>query len=317
MSTAIIEAGRSLEQVTQGIRMLSGQVVIHYCQIGKLLVEAKAMVGHGEWGGYLTNELGYKSSTANSLMQLYNEYGEFGPNPQTFGNLDKSKAIALLQLPAGEREEFAENHDVEAMSVRDLKAEISAVKQRAEQAETDAASLRAQLDVASETVGAAQQKAEDWQKQAHDWQDKAAEAKKDERKLRADIVALENDLAVAAANAGKVDPVELAKIRDEAQAEAQRIVAESHSRELSERDGRIRELEQQLSQAEAALDRSDQMRDIKDLIKVEIIALGEALNRLRGYYLKFKANPEIESVLRQVAVRQIENIQKAFEIDPV
>ena len=317
MSGEIIVADRSLEQVTNGIRMLSNQVVVHYCQIGKLLVEAKAMVGHGGWGEYLQNELGYKTSTANNLMRLFNEYGEFGPNPQTFGSLSQSKAVALLQLPAEEREAFAQEHDVADMSVRDLNAAIAAEKARADEAVCDAAALREQLAAATEEIGAAHQKAEDWQKQASDWRSKAAEAKEDGRKLRADIVALENDLAVANANAGKVDPAELSKIRDEARSEAQRIVEESHSRELSGKDDRIQELERQLRDAEAALGRADEMRDVKDLIKAEVKSLGEALNRLNGYYIKFKSNPELGPVIRQVAVRQIENIQRAFEIEPV
>lgn len=313
----IIVADRSLEQVTQGIRILTAQTAANMCQLGKLLTEAKAMVGHGGWKQYLEEEVSYSQSTANNFMRMYEAYGEFGPNSQTFGNLGASKALELLALPEGQREDFVESHDVESMSVRELKAQIAAEKKKVEDAESVQQALLAQLAVAQEEIGAANQKAADWQQQAHDWQGKSAEDKKMERKLRADITALETDLAEARAQAGKVSPAEMARIRDEALDTAAQVMADSHREQLEGKDNRIRELEAQLAQVEADLDRADEMRDVKDMIKMEVQTLGESLNRLNGYYLKFKNHTEIGPVLHQVAVRQIENIQRAFEIESV
>lgn len=313
----IIVADRSLEQVTQGIRILTAQTAANMCQLGKLLTEAKAMVGHGGWKQYLEEEVSYSQSTANNFMRMYEAYGEFGPNSQTFGNLGASKALELLALPEGQREEFAESHDVESMSVRELKAQIAAEKRRGDNLVAEQQALRAKLAVCQEEIGAAQQKAHDWQQQAHDWQGKSAEDKKTERKLRADITALETDLAAARAQAGKVSPEEMARIRDEALDTAAQVMADSHREQLEGKDNRIRELEEALSRAEADLDRADEMRDVKDMIKMEVRTLGESLNRLNGYYLKFKNHTEIGPVLHEVAVRQIENIQRAFEIEPV
>lgn len=312
-----IPAARSLEQVTQGIRILTAQTAANMCQIGKLLTEAKAMVGHGGWKQYLETEVSYSQSTANNFMRMYEAYGEFGPNSQTFGNLGASKALELLALPEGQREAFAESHDLESTSVRELKAQIAVEKKKTETAESVQQALREQLIVAQKEIGAVHQKAADWQRQAHDWQEKSAEDRKTERKLRADINALETDLAAARAQAGKVPPEEMARIRDEALDAAQKIVADSHRAELSGKDDHIRALEAQLAQAEEALDQSDAMREVKDLIKLEVHALGESLNRLRGYWLKYRNNPEIGPALHQVAVRQIENIQKGFDVEPV
>jgi hypothetical protein len=313
----IVVADRSLEQVTQGIRILTAQTAANMCQIGKLLTEAKAMVGHGGWKQYLETEVSYSQSTANNFMRMYEAYGEFGPNSQTFGNLGASKALELLALPEGQRERFAESHDLESTSVRELKAQIAAEKKKVQDAEISQQALREQLAVAQEEIGAAHQNAADWQKQAHDWQEKSTEDRRTERKLRTDIKALEIDLAAARAQAGKVPPEEMSRIWDEAFDAAQQVVADSHRAELSGKDDLIRELEARLAQAEEALDKSDAMREVKDLIKLEVQTLGESLNRLRGYWLKFKNNPEIGPVLHQVAVRQIEAIYKGFDIEPV
>lgn len=317
MSGEIIEAGRSLEQVTNGIRILTAQTVSNICQIGKLLTEAKAMVGHGGWGAYLEKEVSYSQSTANNFMRLYDEYGEFGPNCQTFGNLSASQALALLALPAGEREEFAESHDVESMSVRELKAQIAAEKERAEKAETDTAALREQLAVAQEEIGAVHQKAADWQQRAKDWQDKNAEDKKIERKLRADVTALETELAAARAQAGKLPPSEMSRLRDEILDEAVKVTEESHRAELAGKDDRIAELEAQLREAEVAAITSNDVAAAKILIKTTAVNLGEDANRLHAYYLKYKSNSQLSGAIRKLVIRQIEIFQQKFDIEPV
>lgn len=314
----IIEAGRSLEQVTQGILVLSAQTVANICQIGKLLTEAKSMVGHGGWEKYLEEKVAYSQSTANNFMRLYQEYGEYGPNLQTFGNLNPSQALALLALPEGKREEFAESHDVESMSVRELKAQIAAEKERAEKAETDTTALRELLAVAQKEVGAAHQKAADWQKQARDWQDKNSEDKKVERKLRADVTALETELAAARALAGKLSPAEMSRLRDEMLDEAVKVTAESHRADLADRDATIERLKAELQQAQEAAEQGDEQQTLLSLAGQAASDVGSALNVLCGYYKKFKPRyPRIADAIRNLAVKQIETIQKGFDIEPV
>ena len=122
---------RDIEMVTSDIkyaqRQGARQLLSNLIEIGRLLVEAKAMVPYGEWGKYLQEQLDYRQSTANNLMKLYQEYGDnqesfFGSlqNSQAFGNLSYTQALALIALPAEERAEFVESHDVEGMSTREL-----------------------------------------------------------------------------------------------------------------------------------------------------------------------------------------------------
>lgn len=314
----IIEAGRSLEQVTQGILVLSAQTVANICQIGKLLTEAKSMVGHGGWEKYLEEKVAYSQSTANNFMRLYQEYGEYGPNLQTFGNLNPSQALALLALPEGKREEFAEAHDVESMSVRELKAQIAAEKERAEKAETGTAALREQLAVAQKEIGAVHQKAADWQKQARDWQDKNSEEKKVERKLRADVTALETALAAAKAQAGKVSPSELVEIKDQARREAERIVADVHRDELAAKDATIERLKAELQQAQEAAEQGDEQKTLISIVQNAVGQVGEKLNVLQGHYIKVKAtNPKLAEAIRSLVSRQIYLMYERFDIKPV
>ena len=102
-------------------------------EIGKRLCEAKEMVPHGEWGTWLERNVDYKQSTANKLMKIYEQYGSAqgelwgaSAKSETFTNLTYSKALALLAVPADEREDFVKKNDVENMSTRELQDAIRA-----------------------------------------------------------------------------------------------------------------------------------------------------------------------------------------------
>lgn len=100
-------------------------------EIGRRLAEVKQMVPHGEWGSWLEQNVDYSQSTANNLLKIFENYAKdqlslFGDNvkSQAFVNLSYSQAIALLGVPAEEREVFVKEHDVENMSTRELQKVI-------------------------------------------------------------------------------------------------------------------------------------------------------------------------------------------------
>ena len=188
-----IVTARDIEMVTSDIKYAqqtgARQLLSNLIEIGRLLVEAKSMVPHGEWGKYLEEKVEYSQSTANNLMKLYQEYGDnqesfFGSfaNSQAFGNLTYTQALALLALPAEERQEFAETHDVADMSTRQLEQAIrerneerkarEAAEERADQqqaeaeaAKTDVEKLKEILARSKEGVNAANERMEKMQKQ--------------------------------------------------------------------------------------------------------------------------------------------------------
>ncbi|MCD7887343.1 MAG: DUF3102 domain-containing protein [Clostridiales bacterium] len=140
---------RTIGQVTQEINYLTAQaqrlVLGHAIEIGRRLTETKGMLPHGEWGRWLREEVHYSASSANNMMRIFDAYGStqmglFGPeaNCQTFGNLEYSKALALLAVPEEEREQFATDVDAENISVRELKAQIKAREQERDEAENRA-----------------------------------------------------------------------------------------------------------------------------------------------------------------------------------
>lgn len=119
---------RQISDVTRDIRIQTGQFLRTAIEIGRLLFEAKAMVEPGGWSKYIEEELPFSHSWANNYMKLYKEYGSdqtslFGDS-QAFMNLRPTQALELLALPAGEREAFVQENDVEDMSTRQLRQAI-------------------------------------------------------------------------------------------------------------------------------------------------------------------------------------------------
>ena len=123
---------------------LAVAVVVSSIEIGRLLLEAKALVPHGEWGAWLAANVDFSESKAQSLMRRYKEYGDGQIDMITgtsdldfFSFLSDSQMDALLALPKPERREFVEEHREELesgdMSVRKMQAEIAKLKMKNEE----------------------------------------------------------------------------------------------------------------------------------------------------------------------------------------
>lgn len=216
-----VETVRNLETVAAEIRTFTASMLNNIIEIGRRLVEAKELCPHGEFEGWVRTQTGYSTSTAKNFMRLYKEYGAeqgslFGAevNRQTFGDLTYSKALALLALPAEEREEFVESHAVSEMSTRELE---QAIKERDE--------AKAALQEEKEMSAAMEEQA----RAADDIAQKAADRV---RRLEQELEELKTrpiDVAVEAA-----DPEEVKKAVDAAVA-AEREKAKGEMDKLSDK----------------------------------------------------------------------------------
>ena len=174
---------RQLADVTREIRIKTGQFLLDAIEIGRLLFEAKAMVEPGGWMQYVEEEVPFSQSWANNYMRLYKEYGAeqlsiFG-NSQATTRLSPTQALELLALPAQEREEFMETHDVESMSTRELK---QAIRERDE-------ALQSQKETEEELLAA--------EARADNHADRADKAEEEVERLRSELSAAESAGATA------------------------------------------------------------------------------------------------------------------------
>lgn len=134
--------GRTIETITDEIldaKRTGGEAIL---TIGRCLIEAKDMLPHGEWLPWLNERVELSERTAQKFMKLAREWS----NPNTLADLGASKALMLLALPEGEREQFVEEHNVIDMSARQLE---QAIKER-DEARKIAASAKAEASTAEQ-----------------------------------------------------------------------------------------------------------------------------------------------------------------------
>lgn len=276
---------RDLTIVTTEIKTLhqqAQQMVLSYAiEIGRRLVEAKALVDHGDWGRYIKEELDYSQSTANNFMRIFEEYGTaqgslFGAeaNSQALGNLTYSKALALLALPAEEREEFVEEHDVEGMSSRELQQAIKArddAMAAFENEQTVSAYLRRRVELAENAKTEAEEAVQAAQKAAED----AAQALETAQRELEEMKARPIDVPVAQA-----DPEKIQEAVDAAVADAKKAHAE-----------KVAKLEKQVANAKAAA--KEAKADLKNAQEVAADSKAQA---------EAKAKAEVEELRKKLAV---------------
>lgn len=123
----------STEQLGGEIRLLTMQarrMALSYAiQIGYRLRIAHEKVGPHGWADWLKKETDFSAASASRFESLYEGYGEdqgsllgVGNKFPTLENLSITNALRLLAVPEEERESFAQEHDVEHLSAREVEA---------------------------------------------------------------------------------------------------------------------------------------------------------------------------------------------------
>lgn len=256
---------RDVKTITAEIQTLQAQtqrLVLEYSiEVGRRLTEVKSMIPYGEWGTYLKEELSFSQSTANNLMRIFDEYGDdqiglLGANAksQALGKLSYTKALQLLAIPAEERESFAEEHDIEHKSTREIDAlikERDAALAAQKAAEDELKERRLDIEAADRALAAAKKAdderaaavaaAEEAKKKLAEAEARAEKAKEREKKAKTDLQAL------------KDNPTVPPEVLEKYQAEAEASAKAAAEQELEEKTADLRaEVEKALQNAEEA-----------------------------------------------------------------
>jgi hypothetical protein len=323
MSNVITTQGRTAYTIAAEIRTYEDQLrtVGLYCvfEIGKRLCEAKAMVPAGEWMDYLKNELGYKQSNANNMMRIYKEYNVDGqlPKSQTFGNLDYSQALALLALPANERESFAQEHDMEQMSVRELKA---AIKERDEEkaareaAEAESRDLRQKLLDAQNQAASARNDESSWQAEFDKLNAALNKATAARDKAELQVKNLTANPKIPAAVKDKLIAEAKAKAAAEAEKDLKNQLAAAQeqarlaNQAAEDAERKAREAEQKLTESQKATAFADPNTAA---LKILFDQLQTDFNKSNGYLMKLSAaNPEAGAKFKSAFLTLVEEMRK-------
>ena len=289
---------RNIEAITSEILQLKNDAGNAILGIGQRLLEAKAILPHGEWLPWLTEQVEFSERQAQRFMKLAQEWA----NPTALSDLGATKALALLALPPEERQKFlSENHivDGEEKSVIDMTSREleKAVKER-DEALHAAEAARA----AAETADQSRAKMEADMtalKQLHQAaQAGETQAREALAKAQAELKALrEKPVEVAV----EVDQKALQEARREAETRMQAKVdkaAEAQKKAEEQRKKAEEELAAVRQQLEASrqTERQAAISGDKDLALFELLFSqgNEAVNKLHGLLLKVRGRGDIE-----------------------
>lgn len=306
-----ITCTRDIEDITAEIleaKRAGGEAIL---TIGRGLIEAKALLAHGEWLPWLTERVEFSERSAQNFMRLAREWS----NPQTLADLGASKALALLALPAEERADFiASVHVVdgaekttEELSSREL---AQAIRER-DEARREAETARADAD-AAEAARA---------KMAADMETanaSLAAAREEKRKADQEAARLGAELAELKARPVEVaveqvaDPAAIEKARAEAVAEMQKKLdkareaknqAEAKRKNAEEALEQVRlQLEEQAREEKKAALGSD-----KDLAAFEVFftQAQEIVDKMHGILLKVRGRDQDAANRLEKAIRAL------------
>lgn len=294
--------GRTIETITDEIldaKRTGGEAIL---TIGRCLIEAKDMLPHGEWLPWLNEQVELSERTAQKFMKLAREWS----NPNTLADLGASKALMLLALPEGEREQFVEDHNVIDMSARQLEQAIrerDEARRTAAQAQADASAAEQARAKMAEDMRATQNLLESARADADS---AGSRARVLEEKLR---MLQEKPVEVAVETV--VDPEALEKARAEAVAEIKaKLDKAREAKKRAEDRQKIAEdaLEQVRLQLEeqAKAEKKAALGADKDVAQFEVLFnQGQELaNKMRGLLLKARGreDPVVAQMMEKALV---------------
>lgn len=328
---------RGIEDVTRDIRIKTGQFLMDAIEIGRLLFEAKSMVEPGSWGKYVEEELPFSHSWANNYMRLYKELGGeqlslFG-NSQALMNLSPTKALELLVLPAQEREEFVETHDVEAMSSRELHQAIKDLeeeKKARQQAEEIQRQLEKALDVAKEDI----REAEDAEKAAAaDAREKEAKARQENAaraELEKELDGLKRKLQEArgkeqealdqlkqARENPEIPEAMMEELRRSAEADAAKQAREEVQKQLQATEEKLKAAQSAAMEAEAKLAAAQKEVKLSNpnvvIFKTIMGQIQDDFNRMNGVLIKAQQDdPAVAENLKKAFLGLLDKLREAI-----
>ena len=302
-----VPAVRDIETITAEILTLKQSAGDAILKIGQRLMEAKAMLPHGEWLPWLNERVEFSERSAQNLMRLSREWS----NPQALADLGATKALTLLALPPEEREQFiSEHHTIngEDKTVIDMTSrELEQAIRERDKARLAAEAAKADAKFAEESRVKMEADMALLKEQCWSYQDAVAAAQKELEELKAKPV----DVAVMAVDQEKLDAA-----RAEAVAEMQAKVDKAEENRKAA-EGALAEIRTKLEEAGKA-ERKAAIAGDSDLAVFQLLfgQAQEIANKLHGLLIKAQGREDSSQAagMQKALSKLAELIGKAAEV---
>lgn len=270
-------AGRDLNTIAGEINTIKDQArsyITNSCiEIGRRLIEAKAMIGHGNWTEWLKGSVDYNERTAQNLMAIARRFGEAGTQTRLIGpELDEEKVkelnytqmVALLKIrDDGARTEIVNSGEAQALSSRELEAKVKELNEKLEEKTKQAEDLERKAETMRELAE------KERGKQSLAKREKEA-AEDDAKKVRESMKQMAKEIREL-----KDRPVETAVVRE---------IPEETKRQMEEYKKRIEDMETELEGLRARAGKEDgeiQFSIAFESVKRDFAAMKEAVDAIR------------------------------------
>lgn len=110
-----------LGTLAQEAQFYAKGIVTNMIQLGRVLIDAKPLVKHGEWENWIAENAGCSPRYAQMFMQSYERFGD---NPAIAQIKERGKVFKLLALPAGSEDQFLADNDVKDMTCREVEEAV-------------------------------------------------------------------------------------------------------------------------------------------------------------------------------------------------
>ena len=325
---------RDIETITGEIldaKRAGGEAIL---TIGKGLMEAKAVLSHGEWLSWLEEQVDIKTRVAQRCMLLAQKYS----NASTLTYLGASKALELLAIPDEERNEFietshlvnGEEKTVGDMSVRELKAAIkerdealkAAELAKAEQSAAEQAreKIAADIAMANERIAGLNAEVEAQSAKAREAQDNADRLEKELEELRSRPVEVAVEADTAAVEAARRDAEEKTRAKVEKELKTERKAMQEQMLRANRSEAQVKtELEQVKRELADLRFEAERMEKKAALTSSEDLVLFRALfdqtqelaNKMGGVLLKVRPkDPEKAQGLSKALIALADKIRE-------
>jgi len=306
------ERHRDIETITGEIlaaKRAGGEAIL---TIGNGLIEAKALLSHGEWLPWLEERVEFSEKAAQNFMRIARNYS----NPQALADLGATKALMLLALPEETRDEFistphsvnGEEKTVIDMTSRELEAAIKerdAARRAAEQAQADRSAAEQARQKMEQDMAVANERIAGLNAEVEEQAARAREAREEAGRLTAELEELRSRPVEVAV---EVDQAAVEAARKEAEAAMQAKLDKAKKAQTQAENAR-KEVERDLENARAALKKAVAEKDALMLKAEKKAALAsnedlvlfrelfdrvqEQINRMGGVLLKLRGkDPE-------------------------
>ena len=138
--TEVSLESKSTEQLTAEVNVryrqaesLAAMSATMLADAGRRLIEIKGRIPHGQFEDWCAENLEFSKSKAEKMMKLsekMDDENSLFSKTETFTDIGISRIWALLAAPEEVAAEIVETHDVNEMTVRELKEQIQTLKRR-------------------------------------------------------------------------------------------------------------------------------------------------------------------------------------------